>query len=227
MISTGSGLASGSESPLLSSTIFIEKPNQPIPTSSATRYQFNSPEEVSPRQLPPKTCEIPNRRKSSHHRQRSIYIASDVNIESPMHYLRPRESSVHIYNPSDTDSVIYLGPGDCTSLNSSTRQDYIEGKAELQLSSVETASGSILSIEKDSISKKGEPIQSLGEQSVAVYCRYCKEDVHTDVDFNSCYSSKILNALSSVIGCCKYPNWLAEYRVHKCPRCSLVLGKSR
>ena len=219
----GFDLSPNSELSLIGNTIFSEKPKQPIATNSAIRYHQNSPKDFSSYDLPPKTREIPNRRMSCHHRQRSIYIPSEINIESIMSY--SREAAVHVRNPSDTDSVIYQGPGD--SLNNSARQDYAESKTELQLSVVETASGSILSIEKSHISGKNESIQSLGQHSVAVYCRYCREDVHTVVDFNECYRSKILNAISNIISCCNYPKWIAEYRVHKCPKCSLVLGKSR
>lgn len=205
----------------LSNYIFGEK-KASISTHSATRYLDTASETFSS-VLPPKTKENHSRRTSSyHHRQRSIYIPAEFHNETSVQVSKIRESPVHTHNLSDADSVVYLDPGDNMSLNTTLRQKYTDHKHEFQLSMVETASGSILSTEKPK-----KDLECFGNNATTAYCRYCKVDVHTIVDFNSSYNSKFLKAISSVVACCNYPNWFAAYRVHKCPVCSLVLGKSR
>lgn len=211
----------------LSSQIFAEKKKKNSSTS-ATRYLNKTDKnDSSPMFLPPKSKESCHRRTNSHHRQRSIYFPPDTNLENMLAGLRNNESPAHTRNPSDADSVVYLGPGDCSSLNNTYRQEGSEKKHEFQLSIVETASGSLLSTEKPPISPCIRSIPKLGDNETTSYCRFCKKDVHTVVEINSCYSSKLLKAFSKFFTCCSYPSWMADYFVHKCPHCSLVLGKSR
>ncbi|OMJ88658.1 hypothetical protein SteCoe_9356 [Stentor coeruleus] len=211
----------------LSSLIFAEKKTKNS-TTSATRYLNKiDKNETSPILLPRKSKEYCYRRTNSNHRQRSIYFPLDANIENMLIGLKDNESPVHTRNPSDADSVVYLGPGDCSSLNSTFRKESSEKRHEFQLSIVETASGSLLSTEKPSISSCIRSIPKLGDNETTSYCRFCKKDVHTVVEINSCYSNKLLQAFSKFFTCCSYPSWMADYFVHKCPHCSLVLGKSR
>lgn len=208
------------QSPIMAHHIFSDNKKK-VSAHSAARYSYK-PElsEGSPQELPAKTKKKVHRRTNSHHRQHSIYFPPDSNLESMLFHLKTHENLSHTRNLSDADSVVYLGPGDYSNLNTEI-QENSDKKNEFQLSIIETAAGSILSTEKPSI------LPILGEIGISTYCRYCKCDVHTTVDFNQCYTSKILKAVSSVITCCSYPDWLAAYRVHKCPDCSLVLGKSR
>ena len=192
------------ENKKLRSYIFGDKKLGIISTNSATRYLFKQDSEEFSSILPQKRRENNFRCGYSHHRQRSIYFPQGSAIETTLESLKNEENSSHIYNLSDADSVVYLGPDDCSSLNNTYREE--TDKNDFQISIVETAVGSILSIEKPSSSMQSKRIPSLGETATACYCRFCKRDVHTVIDFNSCYNSKLLKVISSFISCCNYPN---------------------
>ena len=211
----------------LTSVIFTDKRTRTTSISS-NRYSCKSDStDASPLILPPKGKDSAHRRTGSHQRQRSIYYPPDTNLETILNVLKNNESPAHVRNLSDADSVVYLGPGDCNSLNNTYRQENTEKKLELQLSMIETASGSLVSTEKPPMSPAFKIIPQLGNNETTSFCRFCKKDVHTRVEFNSCYGGNILNAFSKLFTCCNYPSWMSGYIVHKCPECSLVLGKSR
>ena len=213
---------SNKENRPLSDLIFGDKKPSLKSTNSAARYSYKiDSADSSPSVLPPLNKDPLHRRNNSHHRQRSIYYPPDSNIEQVLSALK-NESPVHIRNLSDADSVVYLAPGD--SLNNTYRQ---EGKKhEFQISIIETAAGSIVSTEKPgNTNNHGVPM--LGLMETMAFCRFCRKEVHTKIEINSCYDNKILNVMSSIISCCSCSNWMGAIKVHKCPYCSLVLGKSR
>jgi hypothetical protein len=189
---------------------------------SNVRYS-NGKENAEPGLNPPSRPS--HRRSGSHHRQQSIYFPPETALDTVISSLKPPEKCQKHRNLSDADSVIFLGPSDQEVTK--PHSEATEKKSEFQLSIVETATGSLLSTEKPPVSPRKKQMPCLGNTATTSFCRFCKRDVHTKVEFNSCYNSKLLTAFSSLIGCCSYPNWMASYIVHKCPNCSLVLGKSR
>lgn len=217
-MNTGLELQETNDPKVLRKMIFADKQTQSKPSN--IRYKSGK-ENNDPSQMPPK--KPMHRRAGSHHRQQSIYFPPESPLETIIQSLKPPDIPSHNRNLSDTDSVVYLGPGD----KDVSKCENVPKKVELRLSVVETATGSLLSTEKPIVSPKKKMLPTLGNNETTSYCRYCKKDVHTRVEFNSCYSNRILKAVSSIIGCCSYPSWMASYIVHKCPTCSLVLGKSR
>ena len=218
-MSTGLEFPETNDPKVLRKMIFADKQNLPV-KSSNIRY-LNGKENINPVEIPP--TKPTHRRLGSHHRQQSIYFPAEFPLETVIESLKPPENPSHNRNLSDADSVVYLGPGD----KDAVKPVNVIKKTEFRLSVVETATGSLLSTEKPPVSPKKKFLPCLGEVETTSFCRFCKKDVHTKVQINSCYSSKILTAFSSIFGCCNYPDWMASYIVHKCPTCSLVLGKSR
>jgi hypothetical protein len=57
------------------------------------------------------------------------------------------------------------------------------------------------------------------------FCPYCKIQVHTSIElYSQSFSKKVISLFASILSCCEAP-WLSNMKVHKCPHCSLVLGR--
>lgn len=111
-------------------------------------------------------------------------------------YEKPILTKKHLRNISDADSVIY-------------RQT--EDEIGRQCGKSFSLRGSLPILE-------GTPC--------TIYCKYCETQVHSSVDYyNSSIPRKLLNVFSSLAACCQISSWLNDMRVHRCPHCSLVLGK--
>ena len=223
-MSTGLGFEALEINTLARKKIFSEKSNFQGKKSNI-RYS-NGKENFDPSQVsgpPVKAC---HRRSGSHHRQQSIYFPPEATVETVINSLKPSDKPQKHRNLSDADSVVFLGPAD-QEITQKSIGETTGKKSEFQMSIIETATGSLLSTDKPPVSPRMKQMPCLGNTATTSFCRFCKRDVHTKVEFNSCYNSKLLTAFSSLIGCCSYPSWMASYIVHKCPNCSLVLGKSR
>lgn len=111
------------------------------------------------------------------------------------------KGTAHIRHISDTDSVIYIGSEDDRS-----------GNKIYNLTS----------------NDKRDSLITLGNTPCTAYCRHCRVDVHTIVEFhNAKISQKMARIFSSVFSCCSLPVWLSKLRVHKCPNCFLIIAKCR
>ena len=109
----------------------------------------------------------------------------------------------HIRHVSDTDSVVYIGSDDEKNPSELNSYPFILGQNRESLSVFDST-------------------------PCMAYCRYCKTDVHTIIDFyHSKVSKKLTQLFSSIFTCCSFPAWLSSLRVHKCPNCSLVIAKCR
>jgi hypothetical protein len=67
---------------------------------------------------------------------------------------------------------------------------------------------------------------AMGSSPCAAYCGRCKTYVHTAIDYqedtSANYFIKITQALTM---CCGRPDWIYKLMVHRCPHCSIILGK--
>lgn len=169
------------------------------------------------------TYEPHHSRKISHTRQKSI---GDID-EIPKLLLRKEASTrntskaismctedsrspCHIKNASDADSVIYVAPEE-------VKKESIDMKIKLSQMAKENTCESVRS-----------SLAMLENTPSSVFCRFCKVDVHTTIEFyNTRVPGGFLRMFSSIFTCCNGPLWLNNYKVHKCPRCSLVLAKCR
>ena len=161
-------------------------------------------------------------RKISHTRQRSIgdieqlsklQLKKEVSTRNTSKALsiftEESRSPSHLRNVSDADSVIYVSPE--------------ENKCSLDIRPPPFGFG------KENRKEEGRgSVAMMGSTPCTMYCRYCKSDVHTSVElYNAGISGGVLKIFSSIFTCCTGPMWINNLRVHKCPRCSLVLGKCR
>ena len=223
-MSTGIGFEVLDANTLSRKKIFSEKTKFQGKKSNV-RYS-NTKENFDPGQVSVPPAKPSHRRSGSHHRQQSIYFPPEATTESIINSLKPSDKPQKHRNLSDADSVILLGLAD-----QEVTEKLIGGstgkRSEFKMSVIETATESLLSTDKTPVSPRKKQMPCLGNTATTSFCRFCKRDVHTKVEFNSCYNNKLLTAFSSLIGCCSYPSWMASYIVHKCPDCSLVLGKSR
>lgn len=169
------------------------------------------------------TYEPKHMRKISHIRQKSITYAEEMpELDIPKEPSTRNTSKVlsvfiedsrcpsHLRNASDADSVVYVVPED-------GKKGSIDMKMGLSESGKENTCDSVRS-----------SLVVLENSPCSVYCRYCKIDVHTTIEFyNTRVPGRFLRMFSSIFTCCSGPLWLNNYKVHKCPRCSLVLAKCR
>lgn len=153
-------------------------------------------------------------RKVSHTRQKTIgeceelskltfrKEASTRNTSKVSMYTEDSRSPCCLNNASDTESVIHV-VGDKRKLE--TKQ----GKENV----------------RESV---GKSLQVLDSSPCSIYCRFCKVDVHSSIEYyNTRMSGGLLKVFSSIFTCCSGPLWLSNMKVHKCPKCSLVLAKCR
>mmetsp|Transcript_15105 Transcript_15105/g.21971 ORF Transcript_15105/g.21971 Transcript_15105/m.21971 type:complete len:303 (+) Transcript_15105:72-980(+) len=186
--------------------------------------------------------------KEPHSKKNSkiVSFCSEVeNLESRQPSTQPQSPKIqnqHVRNASDADSVIYMGPDEEKKIQ------------ELYEDSLETYNSQILS-EKNSPklqecsprnvlkenNSQNDPVRGsrsigsvrgslpvLGMTPCSAYCNYCKQQVHTKVEYqNPKLPSPFLTILSNIFTCCQAPNWLSTHRVHACPNCNLVIAKSR
>ena len=118
--------------------------------------------------------------------------------------IEPKNIS-HIRNISDTDSVVYIGSDDERHLHDFKFQPFVLGEIQNR-----------------------ESLLVLDNTPCTAYCRYCKIDVHTSVEFyNTKLSKGVMKVVASIFSCCTLPTWINTLRVHKCPYCSLVIAKCR
>jgi LITAF-like zinc ribbon domain. len=116
-------------------------------------------------------------------------------------------SPSHLRRISDADSVIYYTPED--------------GKCSLDIKPP-------FRFGKENNGSGRNSLMVLENMPLTVYCRYCKHDVHSKVEaYNAGIPQGFLSVFSSIFTCCNGPLWFNKMKVHKCPRCSLVLGKCR
>ncbi|OMJ96259.1 hypothetical protein SteCoe_231 [Stentor coeruleus] len=169
------------------------------------------------------TYEPKHIKKISHTRQKSITFTDEIlELDIPKEPSTRNTSKVlsvfiedsrcpsHLHNVSDADSVVYVAPED-------GEKDSIDMKMGLSESGKENTCDSVRS-----------SLIVLENSPCSVYCRYCKIDVHTAIEFyNTRVPGKFLKMFSSIFTCCSGPLWLNNYKVHKCPHCSLVLAKCR
>ena len=121
----------------------------------------------------------------------------------------------HLRNASDADSVVYIGSDD--------RQLYEINSNYLGIGEIKQRQ----SIIPEEISG-GESLAVLENAPCMAYCKYCKIDVHTEVEFYTTKISKgLMKAFSSIFSCCSMNGWVDGYRVHKCPNCLLIIAKCR
>ena len=130
--------------------------------------------------------------------------------------LSPKEKSrgkkSHLRNVSDADSVVYIGSDEKRFYGA---QPFVLGEKPRQS----------LGILEDIRNK--EVLVVLENTPCMAYCRYCKVDVHTEIEFyTSRVPKKMMKAFASIFSCCSI-GWIDGYRVHKCPNCSLVIAKCR
>ena len=160
----------------------------------------------------------PRRRKSSHFRKPSVYIPTNQRAEdviSQVASLTTRKSSIstetgHNRRVSDADSVM-LGQD----------ESFVTGNQRFSADSLDKS----LTESKESVRAS---IPVLGVTPRTCYCRFCKTEVCTEMGYNSlAVPTGIVGAIASLFNCWKGPRWLCDMRVHQCPHCKLVLGKSR
>lgn len=131
---------------------------------------------------------------------------------SPKEKSRGKKS--HLRNVSDADSVVYIG-SDEKRFYGTNSQSFVLGEKPRQS----------LGILEDI--KNKEVLVVLENAPCMAYCRYCKVDVHTEIEFyTSRVPKKMMKAFASIFSCCSI-GWIDGYRVHKCPNCSLVIAKCR
>ena len=131
------------------------------------------------------------------------------------------KSSYHGKNISDADSVIYIGI-DEKRISQDTIDSQVDKKSKR--SSCENAKKS----KRNSCENVKKSIIVLESTPCSVYCKFCKIDVHTSIElYHTRVPGGILRAFSSIFACCREPLWINNFKVHKCPRCSLVLAKCR
>ncbi|OMJ82794.1 hypothetical protein SteCoe_16389 [Stentor coeruleus] len=169
------------------------------------------------------TYEPKHIKKISHIRQKSItYTEEMLVLDIPKEPSTRNTSKVlsvftensrcpsHLRNASDADSVVYVAAEDL-------KKGSIDMKIGLSESGKENTCDSVRS-----------SLIVLENSPCSVYCRYCKTDVHTAIEFyNTRVPGRFLRIFSSIFTCCSGPLWLNNYKVHKCPHCSLVLAKCR
>ena len=81
------------------------------------------------------------------------------------------------------------------------------------------------SVKKLSPSVRGS-LPILESTPCTLFCPCCKVQVHSQLDiYSQSVSKKLLSIFASIFSCCESPVWLNSMRVHKCPYCSLVLGR--
>ena len=168
------------------------------------------------------TYEPNHARRISHTRQRSIgdidelsklqfkKEASTRNTSKVLSiYTEESRSPSHLRNVSDADSVVYVSPE--------------ENKCSLDIRPPPFAFG-----KENRREEMRASVIMMGNAPCTMFCRYCKVDVHTSVElYNAGISGGVLKIFASIFTCCNGPLWLNNLRVHKCPRCSLVLAKCR
>lgn len=153
-------------------------------------------------------------RKVSHTRQKSIGDYEDVskltlrkeastrNTSKVSMYTEDSRSPCFVNNASDTESVIHV-------VGEKKKSQFMQGKENV----------------RESV---GKSLQVLDSSPCCIYCRFCKLDVHSSIEYyNTRMSGGFLRVFSSIFTCCSGPLWLSNMKVHKCPNCSLVLAKCR
>ena len=208
-----------------SNTIFSNSAHRSRSCRSEGRYTSHNPKvfdqvipyiedlEVEGKSSKFLTFEPNHKRKVSHTRQKSITDCHDMsnltlkkevstrNTSKVSMYTEDSRSQYGVQNASESESIIQI---------SSLKQVNPKGNKENVRTSV------------------GKSLQALGNTPCAIYCRYCKIDVHSNIEYyNTRISGGILKMFSSIFTCCNGPLWLSNMTVHKCPNCSLVLAKCR
>ncbi|CAG9333623.1 unnamed protein product [Blepharisma stoltei] len=151
--------------------------------------------------------------------------------------------SCHGRNLSDCDSVIYLGHGEEPSREKeNTFIDSLEQTDELKSNfhkkaptaftacTAKTEKYDSIASEAGKFPEKSFMRGSLpifGNMPCTAYCHFCKEVVHTTLDFNAKIPRPLIKVFSTITSCCRVPEWLDKLRMHRCPKCALVLAKSR
>lgn len=159
------------------------------------------------------TYEPNHMRKISHSRQKSINDCHDMSKLTSKKELSTRNTSKVSMYTEDSRSPI-------GGHNASESESIIQILPDRQVSPIENKENVRTSV--------GKSLQVLDNTPCAVYCRYCKIDVHSNIEYyNTRMSGGILKMFSSIFTCCNGPLWLSSMRVHKCPNCSLVLAKCR
>jgi hypothetical protein len=151
-------------------------------------------------------------RKPSHSRQKSINDCQEISKLTLKKEASTRNTSkVSMYTEDSRSPCCALNPGESQSIIQGDEKNlHGFGNKENVRTSV------------------GKSLQVIGNSPCAVYCRFCKVDVHSSVEYyNTRMSGGILKMFSSLFTCCNGPLWLCSMRVHKCPNCSLVLAKCR
>ena len=151
--------------------------------------------------------------KVSHIRQKSINDCHNMsNLTSKKEVSTRNTSKVSMYTE---DSRSQYGVQ-----NASESESVIQTPSLKQVNQIENKENVRISV--------GKSLQALGNTPCAIYCRYCKMDIHSNIEYyNTRVSGGILKMFSSIFTCCNGPLWLSSMSVHKCPNCSLVLAKCR
>ncbi|CAG9324428.1 unnamed protein product [Blepharisma stoltei] len=182
--------------------------------------------------------------------QQVKYAEKQVNDENKflVKNLSPLSTgSHHGRNLSDCDSVIYLGHGEeTTNEKDRTFVDSLEQTGELKnnfhkkvptatttcTTRTHTDTDKCESIELEvgkfqyETSVRGS-LPVFGNMPCTAYCHFCKEVVHTSLDFSAKIPRPFIKVFSTIASCCRAPEWISKLRIHRCPKCSLVLAKSR
>ncbi|CAG9314743.1 unnamed protein product [Blepharisma stoltei] len=118
------------------------------------------------------------------------------------------KNTSHCRHASDADSVLYMEPD--------------SKEIETENLPITVSTYNPFTTEEN----KEKTMRILGTKPCTAYCENCQMDVHTNIEFDSKKDipRPFLTFFSSIFACCATePSWLGK-RVHRCYKCSEVVG---
>ncbi|CAG9328799.1 unnamed protein product [Blepharisma stoltei] len=193
-------------------------------------FEFGSEDlGLSLKSIFPATCHLTASGKKKHRRVLShpvgLFPTNLFNCKKSI----SKKTKLHIENlmlPADCDSkqiiISEIDDLEYTEFNASKL------KTDIITSEMTTKNPKESTMDRKNEEKSPEGLPVVGFLPCTLFCNKCQLDVHTTVEIQNrtAFPISILEALSSLVECCRGAMWINQMRYHRCSNCNSILARS-